>query len=251
MANGDPLWPNERSFSPARAGDFRADACADRGERRDPPKGQTRRTSSGRAPRGGACVQACPVLIDHVDAIGHAPLFDAHRGQRPAEPPPHSRTSRTTTTHGVLAPISVPTGLRLNMRFGGERRRQAVRVPVLGRVCGQLRRKSAEGRSSLRKFSTKPPSRTPSWARRRVHRRSGASHGQRVHVRRSARQNVETLNTQGEEGRDGLPALLQHAQERVPSVRRPLRLSILQLIAELIADERIGLDEDTGSASCS
>ena len=105
------------------------------------------------------------------------------------------------------------------------RRTAAVRVPLLGRLRRQLRRQEQEGHPGdgeaavagrHRRGDPRPE--------RDVHRRSGAAIRQRVPVPDAGDAQHRDAQRDGrEEDHHAVPALLQHAAQRVPATRRELR----------------------------
>jgi len=113
-------------------------------------------------------------------------------------------------------------------RFGrGAGRRQAARgrVPLLGRLRRFVRRQEQEGQPGAVQ-AAEPGGRQLRHSRpeRELHRRLRSPHRQRVHLPDA--RHAEHRSAQrhgGEEDHHPVPALLQHAAERVPAARRPLR----------------------------
>ena len=110
-------------------------------------------------------------------------------------------------------------------RAGARAGRSGARVPVLGRVRVVVRRARAAHRRVDREAAAGGGRRLrdPRPARE-LHRRPGAADGQRVRVpgvRRGERRDAE--RGRRHEDHRQLPALLQHARERVPRLRRQLR----------------------------
>ena len=105
---------------------------------------------------------------------------------------------------------------------GGE---QATRDPLLGRVRGLIRRaRQTSGRVDGQAPARRAARRRHPRSARVMHRRSGEAHGQRVRVPvvRGA-ERLDAERGRRDEDRRQLPALLQHARERVPGLRRPVR----------------------------
>ena len=174
-----------------------------------------------------ACEEQCPVLISYVDKIidmrrnlvmvkGEFPhelaeALPGHGDQRqPVEP----------LAHG-------PRGVGRRARHPDDGREPEGAGPLLGRLRGELRRSREEDRarhgasSSSRRASTSRSSGRKRAARatRRGARATSSS------SRCSPRATRRTLNGYKEQGgvkhdRHDVPALLQHAQERVPGLRR-------------------------------
>ena len=175
----------------------------------------------------GACVEACPVLIEHVDKIvglrrnlvleeSRFPseltgAFRAMEGQ--GNPWGQPASTRTDWTKGL--PFEVPTVASM------ARRRAAgpTRGPLLGRLRGGVRRAQPARRPGLRDV--------PRRGRRLVrdprpggvvHRRPGPPDGQRLRVpdpRQRQRRHAEPLRDGGADDRHRLPPLLQHDRQRV------------------------------------
>ena len=139
----------------------------------------------------GACVEACPVLIEHVDKIvglrrnlvleeSRFPqeLNAAFRGMEGVANPWGQPPRRGSTGRKGL-PFEVPTVAR-SPRAG---RAGRARVPLLGRLRGGVRRSQQAGRARVRDV----PRRGRRVVRgprpgRVLHRRSGAADGQRVRL---------------------------------------------------------------------
>ena len=174
----------------------------------------------------GACVQACPVSIEHVDHIvdlrRHLVMVES---SFPAEAEPMLRdVERASNPWGKPQSERADWAAELGVRVlepgdpppGG---------PVLGRLRVLVRRARSQhggvdgqapagGRRRLR--DPRPP--------RELHRRPGPPDGQRVRVpglRGAERRDAQ--RRRGDEDRRQLPALLQHAGQRIPGLRRPLR----------------------------
>ena len=174
----------------------------------------------------GACVQACPVSIEHVDHIvdlrRHLVMVES---KFPVEAEPMLRdVERASNPWGKPQTGAGGVG-------GGARRARAragrpgAGVPVLGRLRGVVRRAGEEERGvdgeaaaeGGRRLRHPRPARV-------VHGRSGAADGERVRlpgVRGAERVDAERVGR--DEDRRELPALLQHARERVRRLRRRLR----------------------------
>ena len=106
-------------------------------------------------------------------------------------------------------------------RFGPAR----ARVPLLDRLRGLVRRPQQEDESRRREAAAarRHRLRDPR-AERALHRRPGATLGQRVHLPDAgdAEHRVARRPRRAED-HHAVPALLQHAEERVPAARRELR----------------------------
>ena len=174
----------------------------------------------------GACVEACPVSIEHVDHIvdlrRHLVMVDS---SFPAEAEPMLRdVERSANPWGKPQTERAAWAEALGVRVL-EPGDPAPEVPVLGRLRGVVRRAGArlgrvDGEAAAggrRRLRHPRPARV-------VHRRSGAPHGQRVRLpglRGAERDDAERRGR--DEDRRELPALLQHARERVRRLRRQLR----------------------------
>ncbi|OLE25899.1 MAG: hypothetical protein AUG49_09505 [Catenulispora sp. 13_1_20CM_3_70_7] len=156
----------------------------------------------------GACVEQCPVDIEHVDHI-----VDMRRYQVMIE---SSFPSEAGTMLKNLEKAQNPWGI------------QRGRVPVLGRLRGLLGGPGEEDHQGVRRAAAHRRGQVRG-ARRDggVHRRPGAPPGQRVPVpdagagqRGDAQRGVRRRCADGEEeDRGDLPALLQLAGERVSAAR--------------------------------
>ena len=176
----------------------------------------------------GACVEACPVSIEHIDHIldlrrnrvmvdaefpaeAEPMLRDVERAANPWGKPQNERAAWAeelgvrVLEPGDVAPVS---------STGSAARPATTTAP---------RRSRARRRSSSRR----PASTSRSSARKRLHRRPRAPRGNEFLFAMLAEQNAATLNGYKEQGgvrdRHHVPALLQHAQERVPRLRRHTR----------------------------
>ena len=142
----------------------------------------------------GACVEACPVLIEHVDKIvglrRNLVLEDARfpaeltgaftNMERHGNPWGQPASARLDWARGL--PFAVRTAAEV-VDDGRRRCRGRARLPLLGRLRGIVRRPQPQGRPCLRHLSRR---------RRRglrgprpggvVQRRPGAPHGQRVRL---------------------------------------------------------------------
>ena len=171
------------------------------------------------------CVDACPVFIEHVPKIvGHAALPRAHRVALPrgaaAGLPQHGDATATRgRCRGRRAPTGPPTSASAPMSdvreaeylywvgcYGSfdERNKKVARafVKLLQAAAGRLRHPRQRGA---------------------LHGRAGAAAGPRVPLPDPGpgqRRDAQAVPVP--DHRHGLSALLQHDQERVPGLRRPL-----------------------------
>ena len=152
----------------------------------------------------------------------------------PTSPPSStscSRAWRTRATPGTCRPPPGWTGPR-TCRFEVNGRRRGRRVPRRGRVAvlGRLRRRAT------RTAPRRPPARSPSCSTSRASTSRVLGNGETCTgdpARRAGNEFVfqvlaaaerrDAQRGQGQEGRHHLRALLQHAEERVPAVRRRAR----------------------------
>ena len=185
----------------------------------------------------GACVEACPVLIEHVDKIvglrRNLVLEDSRfpreltaaframesQGNPWGQPP----SARTRLDEGACRSMSRPSR-------DGRRRRPARRArgPLLGRLRGRVRRAQPEGRPGGRDV--------PACGRRPVrgarpggvvHRRPGPADGQRLRLpdaRDGQRRDARPLRDGRADDRHRLPALLQLDRQRVRPAGRGYRI---------------------------
>ena len=184
----------------------------------------------------GACVEACPVLIEHVDKIvglrRNLVLEDSRfpteltaaftNMERHGNPWGQPASARLDWARGL--PFAVPNR-RSGRGRGRCRRGGRPGLPLLGRLRGLVRRPQPQGRPCLRDL--------PRCGRGRlrrprpggvVQRRPGTPDGQRVRLPDpGAGQHRDARALPPQDDRHGLPALLQHHRQRVRAVRRPLR----------------------------
>ena len=113
------------------------------------------------------------------------------------------------------------------------------RVPLLGRLRRLVRRQEPEGHpgdgqaAAAGRHRLRHPRPV-----RELHRRPGPPLGQRVHLPDARHAEHRDAQRHGrEEDRHAVPALLQHAAERVPAARRPLRGGAPQPVPR-VADRR-------------
>ena len=175
----------------------------------------------------GACVEACPVSIEHVDHIvdlrRHLVMVES---SFPAEAEPMLRdVERASNPWGKPQAERAAWADELGVRVlePGDPR---AGVPLLGRLRGVVRRAGAQSRRSRRRRCCRRRASTSRSSARAspapATRRGGWATS--TSSRRSREQNVATLDGAGRnEDRRELPALLQHAGERVPRLRRQLR----------------------------
>ena len=180
----------------------------------------------------GACVEACPVLIEHVDKIvglrRNLVLEDSRF--------PQELTTAMRAMEGQGNPWGQPASARLDwtkplpfdvrtvaeVQSAGRARR--ARSPVLGRLRGRLRPAQPEGCPGGGDLPA-CRGRVVRGARPGgvVHRRPGPPDGQRLRVpdpRVGQRRHAEPLRDGGADDRHGVPALLQHDRQRVRPARR-------------------------------
>ena len=180
----------------------------------------------------GACVEACPVLIEHVDKIvGLRRNLVLEESRFPPELngglPGHGGRAtrgasrpRPRTDWTKRLPFEVPTVAGRGRR----RRARRARGPVLGRLRGGVRRAQPEGGAGVRdvppcgRRSLRDPG--PGGV---VHGRPGPADGQRLRVpdpRRGRRRDAEPLRDGRADDRHRVSALLQHDRQRVRPARR-------------------------------
>ena len=177
----------------------------------------------------GACVEECPVDIEHIDAIVDMRRYEVLMESRfPTEAglmlrnienqgDPWGRGPSKRTEWTQVLDFEVPVVI------GTHPRRR--RVPLLGRLCRRPRRAGPQGRAGHR------PDAAPGRRHLRhlgpqgvVHGRPGPAVRQRVPLPGAGQgEHRHPDGGRGEEDRRHLPALLQHDQERVPGPRRGLR----------------------------
>ena len=183
----------------------------------------------------GACVEACPVLIEHVDKIvGLRRNLVLEESRFPGE-----LTNAFRSMENQGNPWGQPNSARLDWtqaaRVRGPDRRVdggggpagRARRALLGRLCGGVRHAQPEGRPGGRDV---PPRGRRALRRPRpggvVHRRPGAADGQRLRLpdaRDGQRRDARPVRDGGADDRDRLPALLQHARQRVRPARRDVQ----------------------------
>ncbi len=174
----------------------------------------------------GACVEACPVMIEHVDKIvGLRRNLVLEESRFPEELASsfnnmeryqniwgQSQASRLDWARGL--PFEVPTAASV-VESGRAGRRRGAGVPVLGRLRRFVRRPQSARRARGRHV----PGSGGSALRRAgpggvVHRRPGPSDGQRLRLpdaRRRQRRHAEPVQAQDDHHR--LSALLQHDRQ--------------------------------------
>ena len=166
------------------------------------------------------------MLIEYVDKIVDMRRHLVQEESRfPAE---LTRTFKGMETQSNPWGVDASTARRLGRRarHSDDGRQARRRVPLLGRLrrrpstTAPRGRRRRSPRSSSRPASTSPSSATRSCATARPRAASATS----TSSRRMAQMAVEALNGyKVQQDRHQLPALLQHAEERVPAVRRQLR----------------------------
>ncbi len=174
----------------------------------------------------GACVQACPVSIEHVDHIvdlrRHLVMVES---SFPAEAEPMLRdVERASNPWGKPQSERADWAAELGVRVlePGDPAPEylywvGLRV-LVRRACAPDRGVDREAAAGGGRRLRDPR------AARELHRRPGAADGQRVRVpgvRRAERADAQRGGR--DEDRRQLPALLQHARQRVPRLRRALR----------------------------
>ena len=182
----------------------------------------------------GACVEQCPVDIEHVDHIVDMRRYQVMiESEFPSElgvlfrnlenkgnPWGQNARNRLDWTKSLDFEVPVFDG-ELAPRDG---------VPVLGRLRGRVRRQGQEDRAG-HGGAAAPRRRGLRRARQRgdLHRRPGAPVGQRVPLpdaggaeHRDAQRRSRARAGDAQDRHD-LPALLQHARAGVPAARRALR----------------------------
>ena len=181
----------------------------------------------------GACVEACPVLIEHVDKIvGLRRNLVLEESRFPAEldrrVPDMERPGQPVGPAGVDPDSTGRRACRSRSRpsptLAGRRAARRARGPVLGRLRGRVRRAQPARRAGLRDVPRRGrrPVRDPRPGGV-VHRRSGPPDGQRLRLpdaRHGQRRDAQPLRDGRADDRHGLPALLQHDRERVRPARR-------------------------------
>ena len=198
---------------------------------RSPPtacSSASRPRRSGRARRCKACDEICPVNIEILDKILDMRRYlSLMESDFPAELGNTYRSMENSgNAYGMnqgergdwAAPLE---GVEIVEPGGAVR----PRVPLLGRLRGQLRRPQQEDEprageaAAARRHRLRDPR-----AERAVQRRPGPPLGQRVHLPDARDAEHRGVQRHGrEEDHHAVPALLQHAEERVPAARRQLR----------------------------
>ncbi len=180
-----------------------------------------------RDPRQDPRHAALPVAdgVELPDRAGHRLPLDGELGQ-PVGPVP-GRAGRLGRRSSTASPIV------------DARRRLRPRVPLLGRLRRQLRRQEPEGHRGHGQADAagRHRLRHPRPVRE-LHRRPRPPLGQRVHLPDARHAEHRDARRHGrEEDRHAVPALLQHAAERVPAARRQLRGRAPQPVPR-VADRR-------------
>ena len=190
----------------------------------------------------GACVEACPVSIEHVDHIvdlrRHLVMVDS---RFPAEAEPMLRdVERASNPWGQAADRARRLGATSSACACSSR---ATRRPSSSTGSAARRRSTsgrARGASRPRGCCRRPASTSRSSARARACTGDPARRmGNEYVFQALAEQNVATLERAGrDEDRRELPALLQHARERVPATSAGATRSSTtrELLAELVRD---------------
>ena len=173
----------------------------------------------------GACVEACPVLIEHVDKIvGLRRNLVLEESRFPSE-----LTNAFRSMENQGNPWGQPASARLDWTKplpirgpdggvdGGGGSAWRARRALLGRLCGGVRHAQPEGRAGRGDL--------PACGRRAVrdprpggvvHRRPGPADGQRLRLPDAGdgqRRDARPLRDGGADDRDRVPALLQHARQ--------------------------------------
>ena len=174
----------------------------------------------------GACVQACPVSIEHVDHIvdlrRHLVMVDS---SFPTEAEPMLRdVERASNPWGKAQSERADWAAELGIKVlepGDPAPEYLYWVGCASSFDERARQDRGGDRqaASSRERRLRDP-RPP----RELHRRPGPPDRQRVRVpglRRAERRDAQRRRR--DQGRHQLPALLQHARERVPGLRRQLR----------------------------
>ena len=183
----------------------------------------------------GACVEACPVLIEHVDKIvGLRRNLVLEESRFPGE-----LTNAFRSMENQGNPWGQPNSARLDWTrplefevptvasMAAEGRLGELDVLVLGRLRGGVRHAQPEGRPRGRDV---PPRGRRALRRPRpggvVHRRPRAADGQRLRLpdaRDGQRRDARPVRDGGADDRDRLPALLQHDRQRVRPAGRDVQ----------------------------
>ncbi|MBK8010007.1 MAG: (Fe-S)-binding protein [Deltaproteobacteria bacterium] len=252
MANGDPLLAKRTIFQLLRAeDDFEPDLplIAESEETRQ--KGQTSKDVLWSCTACGACVEACPVLIDHVDAI-----MDMRRYLTLTE---GSVSAELATTFKNIENNYNPWGIGadkradwaegLNMRFWGasDDAKQYEYLFWVG-CAGSF---DARAQKVVRAFTQILDQAAVTYAilgeKEKCTGDPARRTGNEYMFDDLARQNVETLNSLGvKKVVTACPHCFNTLKNEYQAFGGHYEvIHHSQLIAELIADERIGLDEET------
>ncbi|MEJ7697769.1 MAG: (Fe-S)-binding protein [Candidatus Limnocylindrales bacterium] len=175
----------------------------------------------------GACVEACPVLIEHVDKIvGLRRNLVLEESRFPPELTGAFRAmegqgnpwGQPASTRDGLDEARCRSRCRTVASVASAGRAGRTRGPVLGRLRGGVRRAQSEGRTSRwRPACTRRTSRSRSWARRSRARATRPGGWATTTSSRSSRpandRDARTATGWGAHDRHGLPALLQHDRQ--------------------------------------
>ena len=184
----------------------------------------------------GACVEQCPVDIEHIDHIVDMRRYQVlMESEFPAElgvlfknlenkGNPWGQNAKDRAQLDRRGRVRRP-GLRQ-----GRRLLRRLRVPVLGRLRRRLRGPRQEDHQGRRRTARHRRREVPGARRRRdLHRRLGPPRGQRVPVpaarraeHRDHQRRVRGRRDRRPQDRRHLPALLQHPGPRVHAARRQL-----------------------------
>ncbi len=178
----------------------------------------------------GACVEQCPVDIEHIDHIVDMRRYQVlvesavpRRAQRPVQE--HGEQGQPVGPERLAAAWTGPATSTSRCRVVDGRDPRRRRVALLGRLRRRVRGPREEDHAGRGRAAAPRGRRVRRAGRGRdLHRRLRAPRRATSSSSRcSAMQNVETLNDRRrEEDRRDLRALLQHAGQRVPAARRQL-----------------------------
>ena len=226
-----PRRPTRRRGRPSRVGTRRGRAPA--GGRRRRPDGVIDPDVLWSCTTCGACVEQCPVDIEHVDHV-----VDMRRYQVlmecafPESASPMLRNlehagdpwGRGAALRAWSGPTRLPSRCRSWVPTGTDAPGRR-RVPVLGRLRGRPRRHGPSApRARWPSCCTRPGCRSWCSARPRLHRRPGPPDGARVPLPDAgAAERRDAQRGRRAHDRRHLRPLLQHPGQRVPPARRALR----------------------------